>query len=203
MDARNKSHSHPNRWSIAWHCLPLRYKIRIETNVGRERELKVLDDLWQSSHPEFLILYGRRRVGKTQLLKTWAERSGARVFYWVADPTSSFDQLRSFSQALYNFGEPRTPAAEDFHYASWRQAFEVMAELGQGQALDEIRCRLLDFIGAHTWAELCREWLLKASALKRLPFEADQVGSAWTRQAQVDVAGINCMEKTLYLGECK
>jgi hypothetical protein len=50
---------------------------------------------------------------------------------------------------------------------------------------------------------LCREWLLKASALKRVPFEADQVGSAWTKKAQVDVVGINRMEKTIYLGECK
>jgi len=36
-----------------------------------------------------------------------------------------------------------------------------------------------------------------------LPFLPDQVGSAWTKKAQVDVAGINSMEKTLILGECK
>jgi hypothetical protein len=32
---------------------------------------------------------------------------------------------------------------------------------------------------------------------------SDQVGSAWTREAQVDVVGINTMEKTIVLGECK
>ena len=31
----------------------------------------------------------------------------------------------------------------------------------------------------------------------------DQVGSIWNREAQIDVAGINTMEKTLILGECK
>lgn len=31
----------------------------------------------------------------------------------------------------------------------------------------------------------------------------DQVGSVWTRTAQVDVVGINTMEKMLILGECK
>jgi len=36
-----------------------------------------------------------------------------------------------------------------------------------------------------------------------LPFLPDDVGSAWTTEAQVDVAGINSMEKTLILGECK
>jgi hypothetical protein len=32
---------------------------------------------------------------------------------------------------------------------------------------------------------------------------SDQVGSAWNSKAQVDVVGINSMEKTLVLGECK
>ena len=69
--------------------------------------------------------------------------------------------------------------------------------------LAEIKRHLLDFIGTHTWEELCREWLLRASGHGDLPFVPDQVGSAWTRKAQVDVVGINTMEKTLILGECK
>ena len=32
---------------------------------GRQTELEVFDGLWASSKEEFLILYGRRRVGKT------------------------------------------------------------------------------------------------------------------------------------------
>lgn len=40
-------------------------------------------------------------------------------------------------------------------------------------------------------------------ALGHLPFMPDEVGSAWNRSAQIDVAGINAMEKTLILGECK
>jgi hypothetical protein len=78
--------------------------------------------------------------------------------------------------------------------------------LAQGQsepALEEIKRHLLDFIGTHTWEELSREWLLAASARHKLPYLPDQVGSAWNREAQVDVVGINSMEKTCYLGECK
>ncbi len=71
------------------------------------------------------------------------------------------------------------------------------------QALAEIKRHLLDFIAAHTWEELCREWLLRAAAHDRLPFVPDQVGSVWTHAAQVDVVGLNRMEKTLVLGECK
>ena len=35
---------------------------------GRQAELHVLDRLWASPKAEFLIVYGRRRVGKTALL---------------------------------------------------------------------------------------------------------------------------------------
>ena len=45
--------------------------------------------------------------------------------------------------------------------------------------------------------------LLRASVHDRLPFQPDQVGGAWTKKAQVDVVGINSMEKTMILGECK
>lgn len=67
----------------------------------------------------------------------------------------------------------------------------------------DIRRHLRDFIGPHTWEELCREWLLRASANGALPVVVDQVGSVWTRAAQVDVVGVNSMDKVLVLGECK
>jgi len=49
--------------------------------------------------------------------------------------------------------------------------------------LAEITRHLIDFIGAHTWEELCREWVLRAGALGHLPFMPDEVGSAWNRSA--------------------
>ncbi len=36
--------------------------------IGRKRELKILDKLLASDTPEFLAIYGRRRVGKTYLI---------------------------------------------------------------------------------------------------------------------------------------
>jgi len=412
--------------------------------VGREAELQLLDRLWARPEATLLILYGRRRVGKTRLLIHWLrqgstgvagqDRLARRVLYWVAEPSSARDQLRSFSQAVYNFANPQAPAPEDFSYASWQQAWEQVAALAQTerlallmdeftylleidpgiagqlqnlwdhtlsranlflvicgshlrmmqrhtlsyqaplygraaaqlrlqplpfgmtaryfpgfdadervaiyaiwggipaywerldpaatlsdnirnelltannlmqaeprlllqdfvnephnyvgilraiandahtqgeiaaftglaqghvsqylstlrdtgfverrapvtqgersrlgryhivdpylrfyyrflanrqsqlalgiqeQLLAEIRRHLRDFIGANTWEELCREWLLRASAQQAVPVLVDQVGSAWTRAAQVDVVGVNSMEKTLVLGECK
>lgn len=33
--------------------------------VGRESERQLLDDIMRPGRPEFLVVYGRRRVGKT------------------------------------------------------------------------------------------------------------------------------------------
>jgi hypothetical protein len=412
--------------------------------VGREAELQLLDRLWARPGATLLILYGRRRVGKTRLLTYWLrqddagktgqEQAARRVLYWVAEPSSALDQLRSFSQAVYNFANPQAPAPEDFTYANWQQAWQQVAVLAQNerlgllldeftylleidpsiagqlqnlwdqtlsranlflvicgshlgmmlrhtlsyegplygrataqlrlqplpfgmtaryfpgfdadervaiyaiwggipaywerldpaatlsdnirhelltannlmqaeprlllqdfvnephnyvgvlraiandartqgeiaafsglaqghvsqylsilqdagfverrvpvtqgersrlgryhivdpylrfyyrflasrqsqlalgiqeQSLAEIRRHLRDFIGANTWEELCREWLLRASAQQAVPVLVDQVGGAWTRAAQVDVVGVNSMAKTLVVGECK
>src|SRR3954471_3544421 len=105
--------------------------------IGRAAELKLVNDLATAGRAALLILYGRRRIGKTRLLTQWIAASRARALYWVAEPTSSLDQLRSFSQALYNFANPGAPAPADapggrgFTYASWPQALQQAAALAQ------------------------------------------------------------------------
>jgi len=102
---------------------------------GRVEELKLLDDLWNNASATLLILYGRRRVGKTRLLIHWLRKHPERGIYWVAEPSSALHQLRSFSQAIYNFSHPGTPAPQDFTYASWDQAFAEVARLAQNERL--------------------------------------------------------------------
>ena len=102
---------------------------------GRHAELKVLDDLWNSPNATLLILYGRRRVGKTRLLTHWMGRHAQQAIYWVAEPTSALDQLRSFSQALFNFNQPDVPAPLEFSYATWEQALQQAAALAKERRL--------------------------------------------------------------------
>ncbi len=50
--------------------------------LNREQELQWLADRYQSGHAEFIVLTGRRRVGKTALLTGFAaEKAG--VYYLV------------------------------------------------------------------------------------------------------------------------
>ncbi|MBK8934916.1 MAG: ATP-binding protein [Chloroflexi bacterium] len=106
-----------------------------KTFKGRLRELHLLDALWAAPDATLLILYGRRRVGKTRLITQWVQQRQQRALYWVAEPSSSLDQLRSFSQTIYNFANPQAPAPPDFTYTTWQQAWQQVANLAQTERL--------------------------------------------------------------------
>lgn len=99
--------------------------------VGRSRELEVLDNLWHSSRATLLILYGRRRVGKTRLLTHWLHQYEGHGLYWVAEPASALTQLRSFSRALMSLIDPETDVPQDFTFATWEQAWRQVALYAQ------------------------------------------------------------------------
>lgn len=103
--------------------------------VGRKSELARLEALWAEPAARLLVLYGRRRVGKSRLLTHWIRQSGRRVLYWQAELDTKEAQLRQFSQQLFNFANPSFPAPPDFSYASWEQAFSQAAQLAQSERL--------------------------------------------------------------------
>jgi AAA+ ATPase superfamily predicted ATPase len=103
--------------------------------IGRERELNDLRKLVAEPGAQFLIMYGRRRVGKTTLLLHWARESQLTFVYWVASRLSPAIQLRSFSQALYNALEPDAPADPEFTYPSWEMALKRAAHAAANQRL--------------------------------------------------------------------
>jgi AAA+ ATPase superfamily predicted ATPase len=71
------------------------------------------------------------------------------------------------------------------------------------QATSLLYDHLLDFIGTHTFEELCRDWVNIVAEMGELPFLPERVGSFWSKQAQVDVVAINWRSKDILLGECK
>lgn len=97
--------------------------------IGRNQEIATLDALWGRDRAELLIVYGRRRVGKTRLLTHWLQENNVNGLYWVAQPTSTSEQLRHFSQALYQFANPDSSMPAMFTYASWEQALDQVVTL--------------------------------------------------------------------------
>lgn len=97
--------------------------------VGRQSELSELNQIASEPDAQFLILYGRRRVGKTTLLLHWAEQSGYPYLYWVASRLSPAIQLQSFSQAIHNAIHPDSLVGNGFTYQTWEIALKQAALL--------------------------------------------------------------------------
>ena len=94
--------------------------------VGRRRELEDLD-AEPGEEARFLLVYGRRRVGKTTLVLRWAERSTRPFLYWVATRDTPAQVRADFCRALWSWAYPDSRAAPRFD--SWREIFETAAPL--------------------------------------------------------------------------
>ncbi len=66
--------------------------------VDRGRELSLLEELWRSGEPGLVIVYGRRRVGKTRLLLEWGR--GKRLVYYQASLWGHEQNLQGLVEAI-------------------------------------------------------------------------------------------------------
>lgn len=63
--------------------------------VNRAKELAALEKSYSSNHPSFIICYGRRRVGKTELMKRFI--NGKAGLYFLADRLAEKENLRALT----------------------------------------------------------------------------------------------------------
>ena len=91
--------------------------------IGRKAEQELLQEYYDSNRSEFIALYGRRRVGKTFLIR---ETLGADfVFYTsgILDGTGAV-QLANFNQEIANYGGKSLAPAKN-----WSEAFSNLNAL--------------------------------------------------------------------------
>ena len=84
--------------------------------IGRERERRALARCEASNKPEFVAVYGRRRVGKTFLI---SEHFGNKFAFSVTgiSDRSKKDQLREFRKSLMKYYRGEIPVLTDWHDA--------------------------------------------------------------------------------------
>jgi AAA+ ATPase superfamily predicted ATPase len=97
--------------------------------VNRERELADLADFWQRPEAQLVVVYGRRRTGKTTLLVHFVQDKPH--LFWVADRFPAPTLLRDFSQGIYRLEHPDAPPSPDFAYPDWEMAFRSLGRLAQ------------------------------------------------------------------------
>ena len=68
-------------WSIVPSCPTTQDSIMPTKLIGRKAELLILQDFLNSDNPEFLAIYGRRRIGKTFLILTFFSAIKNIIFF--------------------------------------------------------------------------------------------------------------------------
>ena len=137
----------------------------MEKVIGRKEERRALNRYMKSGKAEFIALYGRRRVGKTFLVKHFFYNEFDFYMSGTIDAPKSV-QLSNFYQGLINAGLSDEKVPEN-----WQEAFMLLQRLLDSKTdkksrcvifIDEIPC--LDtpksgFIGAldHFWNTWCAE----------------------------------------------
>lgn len=71
--------------------------------IGRKQELNSLEERYASDRFEFVVIYGRRRVGKTTLIRKFAQDKDC-IFYMAVEGTGR-ENLAGLSQAVLNRGD--------------------------------------------------------------------------------------------------
>lgn len=107
--------------------------------VNRERELDLLNQIAERPGAQFVVLYGRRRIGKTTLITHWFEEHVKENYiYWVAHRSSSEILLKKFSSAVSTC---LPGIGSNVRFGNWESALDQVFKLGADKriylAIDE------------------------------------------------------------------
>lgn len=97
--------------------------------IGRKHELDFLNERYNSDKAEFIVLYGRRRVGKTELLSEFCK--GKKHIFYTCNEYTNDKQLREFSNKFL----PTNPSLAGLikQFSDWNSAFSFIGEYDQNE----------------------------------------------------------------------
>ena len=104
--------------------------------IGREKELNALDQLYKSDKFEFVVIYGRRRVGKTALINHFID--GKKSIYFMGVESNEKQNLENMSKSIMEYSNG---IQADTYFASYQAALEYTFQLAEKErvilAIDE------------------------------------------------------------------
>ena len=153
--------------------------------IGRRKEQDRLNDRIESGKPEFLVVYGRRRVGKTYLIREYFDERFAFYATGVANKKTR-DQLKAFNEALTRYGSSDRSTPKD-----WFEAFSRLRNLLQDQNVvrDPVSGRFIVFLDEVPWMDTARSDFKSA---------LDYFWNSWG-SAQKDLMLIICGSATFWI----
>lgn len=104
--------------------------------IGRDRELEMLDRSYRSDQFELVVIYGRRRVGKTALINRFIRDK--RTIYFMGVESNEKQNLENFSKTIIEFS---SGIQTETSFSSYQTALEYVFQLAENEriilAIDE------------------------------------------------------------------
>ncbi len=126
--------------------------------IGREKEQYLLQHCLESKRPEFLAVYGRRRTGKTYLIKEYFKNQFSFYATGVADHKTKM-QLSVFFDTLKRLGCKESKCPRD-----WIEAFSMMRDVLESDNVkrDALTGKRVIFLDELPWMDTARSDLKTA-----------------------------------------
>lgn len=90
--------------------------------INRKLELDLLEKKWAEKKAQFFVIYGKRRVGKTEIIKQFMKNKAG--VYFLADKRTEIEQLKEAGRLL---GERYSdPIIRNRGFQDWLEVFEYL-----------------------------------------------------------------------------
>ena len=93
--------------------------------IGREKELNELEKRYKTSDFQFAVIYGRRRIGKSFLIKNFIKKH--QSIYFVATEQNERELLKSFSNSIKEQIKLQNEYVGNFE--NWEEALNFIAKI--------------------------------------------------------------------------
>lgn len=97
--------------------------------INRKEELAALNEKWEEKKSQLFIIYGKRRVGKTELIKQFIKDKPA--IYFLADKRNMGDQLKELGRIAGEYFNDSILAKRGF--GDWLEFFEYLKKNSPGK----------------------------------------------------------------------
>lgn len=97
--------------------------------IDRRVELAALNRLTSEPGAQFVMVYGRRRVGKTTLLTHWAGQTALPTFYWVAKRDNRATLMANLAQHIWAWEHGLDRADVELRPADWEATLSMLARV--------------------------------------------------------------------------
>ena len=90
--------------------------------IDRERELNALEKLYREKAPQLIVIYGKRRIGKTELIKQFIKRKPH--IYFLAQRINEYENLKFLGEAVGELFDDEILMRKGIE--NWKELFEYL-----------------------------------------------------------------------------